>query len=126
MNLVKLFFFLCCFSIMNKALASDLVSTLVVADPKCSICLESCSPQTAKTLSCGHSFHPECIHSWLKGSQTCPNCRRLIKSPQHCLCCRRDPKYFISICLSSSLIVGLVVSIGVLFANGDCCNTSST
>ena len=27
------------------------------------------------TLTCGHTFHLECLESWLHGNPTCPMCR---------------------------------------------------
>ena len=44
----------------------------------CTICQEDvCSPVT---LSCGHSFHPNCIVQWLRqpdSMASCPNCRHV-------------------------------------------------
>jgi hypothetical protein len=41
----------------------------------CSICL--CEGTNHK-LMCGHSFHPDCIQSWLKRDNTCPYCRKSV------------------------------------------------
>ena len=43
----------------------------------CSICMESVNPGTEVTqLPCKHWFHGECVQSWLKEHDTCPQCRR--------------------------------------------------
>ena len=34
---------------------------------------------TSKKMKCGHHFHEECIHKWLKFSSTCPVCRADVK-----------------------------------------------
>lgn len=44
----------------------------------CTICHDSTEPscgQEIRVLDCGHRFHEDCIQSWLKVNQTCPNCR---------------------------------------------------
>ena len=64
-----------------------LVSYLVFMDrknvdpenrPMCSVCLSEFEDgQTVKTLRCGHSFHPECIDTWLVNERAvCPVCRQ--------------------------------------------------
>jgi hypothetical protein len=51
----------------------------------CSICFEKVpSTNSAKTkrLSCGHSYHLNCILSWFVNSECCPICRKeQIKDP---------------------------------------------
>jgi hypothetical protein len=42
----------------------------------CSICLET--PDDCTQLKCGHVYHKECIHKWLKIKNTCPNCRKIM------------------------------------------------
>ena len=43
----------------------------------CSICMESVALGTEVTeLPCQHWFHEECVRSWLKEHDTCPQCRR--------------------------------------------------
>ncbi|KAE8287720.1 E3 ubiquitin-protein ligase DZIP3 [Larimichthys crocea] len=49
-------------------------NALNVEDP-CIICHEDMSPDTICVLECRHSFHKECIKSWLKEQSTCPTCR---------------------------------------------------
>lgn len=47
---------------------------LNIEDP-CIICHEDMSPEEICVLECRHSFHKECIRSWLKEQSTCPTCR---------------------------------------------------
>ncbi|KAI3373929.1 hypothetical protein L3Q82_022497 [Scortum barcoo] len=47
---------------------------LNVEDP-CIICHDDMSPDDICVLECRHSFHNECIRSWLKEQSTCPTCR---------------------------------------------------
>ncbi len=50
---------------------------LVISTPtKCSICLENISNENKKKLSCNHEFHKDCIITWLRQQNTCPNCRQ--------------------------------------------------
>lgn len=49
-------------------------------DEVCPVCLEDMRDVGAQTgcvkLSCGHSFHAECLNNWIcNGSNTCPVCR---------------------------------------------------
>ncbi|GFS27577.1 E3 ubiquitin-protein ligase TTC3 [Elysia marginata] len=44
----------------------------------CTICHDDMEPgcgQEIRVLDCGHRFHEDCIQSWLRVNQTCPNCR---------------------------------------------------
>ncbi|KAK3800116.1 hypothetical protein RRG08_015082 [Elysia crispata] len=44
----------------------------------CTICHDDSGPgcgQEVRVLDCGHRFHEDCIQSWLRVNQTCPNCR---------------------------------------------------
>lgn len=59
----------------NAALA------LNVEDP-CIICHEDMSPDEMCVLECRHSFHRECIKSWLKEQSTCPTCREHALLPE--------------------------------------------
>lgn len=44
----------------------------------CTVCLDEVTAlQSAVRLECGHTFHAECIMSWLSHNTTCPNCRAL-------------------------------------------------
>ncbi|XP_062289741.1 E3 ubiquitin-protein ligase TTC3 [Scomber scombrus] len=49
-------------------------NALNVEDP-CIICHDDMSPDDMCVLECRHSFHKECIKSWLKEQSTCPTCR---------------------------------------------------
>ena len=45
----------------------------------CSVCLEpvrSTNSAGTKRLTCGHSFHTDCILPWFATSDECPSCRR--------------------------------------------------
>lgn len=42
---------------------------------ECSICHESLIEDIHKT-ECGHSYHKNCLDSWIKKSKTCPLCRK--------------------------------------------------
>ena len=52
---------------------------------KCSVCWEnvrSTNSSNTKRLSCGHSFHLNCILNWFIKSNECPVCRQeQIKDP---------------------------------------------
>jgi hypothetical protein len=51
-----------------------------MANP-CSICLLDIENNNEngniKLLSCGHSFHANCINTWLENNNTCPYCRSI-------------------------------------------------
>lgn len=48
-----------------------------VPKSECSICLENLVKKEEIVLQCNHSFHTNCIHSWIKtGKFTCPLCRQ--------------------------------------------------
>ncbi|XP_040005751.1 E3 ubiquitin-protein ligase TTC3 [Xiphias gladius] len=49
-------------------------NALNVEDP-CIICHDDMGPDDICVLECRHSFHKECIRSWLKEQSTCPTCR---------------------------------------------------
>ncbi|XP_023197427.1 E3 ubiquitin-protein ligase TTC3-like isoform X2 [Xiphophorus maculatus] len=49
-------------------------NALNMEDP-CIICHEDMSPEDACVLECRHSYHDQCIRSWLKENNTCPTCR---------------------------------------------------
>lgn len=53
------------------------------ADSCCSICLSDTAHQQVKKLPCGHTYHAECIDTWLGQNHTCPVCRAsLLESKQ--------------------------------------------
>ena len=64
----------------------------------CSICLEECEYKDKAVLECGHTFHSECIESWMKRSFSCPLCRRaaiVLQRRQHG---NADDKFVASSC----------------------------
>ncbi|KAJ0004132.1 hypothetical protein NQD34_010346 [Periophthalmus magnuspinnatus] len=50
------------------------INALNTEDP-CIICHDDMSQEDMCVLECRHSFHKECIRSWLKEQSTCPTCR---------------------------------------------------
>ena len=46
----------------------------------CTICLESLDSLTAEqmTLECNHSYHKNCINTWMEKESSCPLCRTVI------------------------------------------------
>ncbi|XP_035391281.1 E3 ubiquitin-protein ligase TTC3 isoform X2 [Electrophorus electricus] len=54
---------------------------LNMEDP-CIICHEEMAPEDVCVLECRHSFHRECIRSWLKEQSTCPTCREHALLPE--------------------------------------------
>ncbi|XP_072303080.1 E3 ubiquitin-protein ligase TTC3 [Eucyclogobius newberryi] len=50
-------------------------------DP-CIICHDDMSEEDMCVLDCRHSFHKECIRSWLKEQNTCPTCREHTLMPE--------------------------------------------
>ncbi|XP_046717290.1 E3 ubiquitin-protein ligase TTC3 isoform X2 [Silurus meridionalis] len=54
---------------------------LNMEDP-CIICHEDMTPEDMCVLECRHSFHRECIKSWLKEQSTCPTCREHALLPE--------------------------------------------
>lgn len=57
----------------------------VDTDPTCAVCLETSTDSHA--LSCGHSFHVQCIVDWFRtGSNRCPVCRDSGASPEASSC----------------------------------------
>uniref|UniRef100_A0A667Y0B7 RING-type E3 ubiquitin transferase n=1 Tax=Myripristis murdjan TaxID=586833 RepID=A0A667Y0B7_9TELE len=57
------------------------VLQLNMEDP-CIICHDDMSPDDVCVLECRHSFHRECIKSWLKEQSTCPTCREHALLPE--------------------------------------------
>ncbi|XP_077361008.1 E3 ubiquitin-protein ligase TTC3 isoform X2 [Festucalex cinctus] len=56
----------------QKSISSN---PLNLEDP-CIICQEEMSPPDRLVLECRHTFHKDCITSWLKEKSTCPTCRK--------------------------------------------------
>jgi hypothetical protein len=44
-------------------------------DKICPICMEEFSEKTKVFLQCGHSFHKDCIDTWITSNANCPVCR---------------------------------------------------
>ena len=42
---------------------------------ECSICLEELNENTTTLKNCDHTFHTNCVNSWLKIKPSCPLCR---------------------------------------------------
>ncbi|KAK7907059.1 hypothetical protein WMY93_015671 [Mugilogobius chulae] len=57
------------------------VNALNSEDP-CIICHDDMSEEDMCVLECRHSFHKECIRSWLKEQSTCPTCREHTLLPE--------------------------------------------
>ena len=60
----------------EEALKSQLQYTKA-HDPNssCGICLEEFGELEIAQMPCGHSYHKDCLTTWLKNSNTCPHCR---------------------------------------------------
>uniref|UniRef100_A0ACD5XPI8 Uncharacterized protein n=1 Tax=Avena sativa TaxID=4498 RepID=A0ACD5XPI8_AVESA len=61
----------------DKAIA-DLQETAVGEEGQCSVCLEDLQAHGAtklRIMPCSHSFHEDCIFTWLRVSHACPLCR---------------------------------------------------
>lgn len=61
-------------SVIHRYLLKLLRRDIPVRVGTCSICLEE--SKLDHPLSCGHSFHKDCISPWLKASGNCPYCRK--------------------------------------------------
>uniref|UniRef100_A0A915BZ96 RING-type domain-containing protein n=3 Tax=Parascaris univalens TaxID=6257 RepID=A0A915BZ96_PARUN len=48
----------------------------------CTVCRSNMKVTEVSALTCGHTFHYNCIVHWIQQSNSCPNCRRFA--------CRRD------------------------------------
>lgn len=43
----------------------------------CAVCLEACGEgETLRRLPCRHTFHRNCIDTWLRTKAVCPICQR--------------------------------------------------
>ncbi|KAJ3115994.1 hypothetical protein HK098_006727 [Nowakowskiella sp. JEL0407] len=65
-------------TVTRNLLKRTFTSQSMVADPSCSICLETfkVKEEIRKLPHCNHVFHKECIDGWLlEQSCCCPNCR---------------------------------------------------
>ena len=50
-------------------------NTILREPTTCSICFETIGNYDKKSLNCNHSFHRNCINTWLIERDTCPLCR---------------------------------------------------
>jgi hypothetical protein len=48
---------------------------------KCSICLSDIDNYIYTELHCSHKFHLKCLNEWVKNSNQCPLCKRVILEP---------------------------------------------
>lgn len=48
---------------------------VVYVEETCSICLDNWEKVSRVVLPCGHSFHSNCILTWMDTHQSCPVCR---------------------------------------------------
>lgn len=51
----------------------------------CTICTDVYETEKpVAAMPCGHTFHDECLETWLKTARNCPTCRKpLKKSERH-------------------------------------------
>ncbi|XP_060751998.1 E3 ubiquitin-protein ligase TTC3 isoform X2 [Tachysurus vachellii] len=68
-------------SVSSQHRKSSRAERLNMEDP-CIICHEDMMPEDLCVLECRHSFHRECIKSWLKEQSTCPTCREHALLPE--------------------------------------------
>ena len=48
-------------------------------EKQCVVCLSEFQPgEQVRTLRCNHSFHKDCVDTWLHRNKTCPICKREI------------------------------------------------
>ena len=45
---------------------------------ECAVCLQEKKNRVYTKLCCGHTFHKNCIKTWLTKSDNCPLCRKLV------------------------------------------------
>ena len=69
---------------MEKDAEHDEKKSKLEEDNDCTICLDSFKDSKhCCTLTCGHTFHSECIWPWLIEHKTCPICRDNTMQCQH-------------------------------------------
>mmetsp|Transcript_22453 Transcript_22453/g.48471 ORF Transcript_22453/g.48471 Transcript_22453/m.48471 type:complete len:118 (-) Transcript_22453:275-628(-) len=49
----------------------------------CICCCEFGEQDTLMLLPCGHEFHHECIHTWLRSNRSCPICKQSVGMAPH-------------------------------------------
>jgi hypothetical protein len=66
-------------TLLEKLKTSKLNLPICGMDCECSICMSDENDNDKGMLSCGHTFHHNCIAQWFMSSKnTCPNCRHVI------------------------------------------------
>ena len=61
------------------------INQVLPVNIECCICYtEYNTDETVSSLRCKHTFHSECINTWLKSSETCPICRTNVKVCDGC------------------------------------------
>ena len=67
------------YKMWRERMAATMLEPLA-EESKCAICLEDCpAGSTVRVLlRCRHSFHSECVETWLRKSETCPLCRQSV------------------------------------------------
>lgn len=48
----------------------------------CPICLETCMEGGHLRTDCGHTFHVDCLSTWLQMKGECPTCRADMRTPE--------------------------------------------
>lgn len=60
----------------SEEVLSNLPRLQISTRPNCPICTEEISPtDTATKLPCNHTFHLDCLLTWLRRNCSCPLCR---------------------------------------------------
>ena len=69
---------------MNQIIDSLQSVTVDHETGKCSICLENfeIGNENVVKLQCEHKFDRDCITQWLKTSNSCPLCRKVMKEEE--------------------------------------------
>ena len=63
----------------NESAASS-IAPLLINTNICPICQDNLDIDTVST-SCGHTFHRDCIMTWLRANNMCPVCRQIDPFP---------------------------------------------
>ncbi len=80
---------------------------------ECVICIEQIEDDKEESLTCGHTFHKECIDKWLDQKTECPICRDVqivIKDPQE----ETQPQ-FRSNNLKKKLLISMLLCLSTTF-----------